>query len=301
MFRPQQNLSPLLLVLLLLLMPSNLCAQGQWRLVRGGILRGISGMALVEPDSGVGRTSFLVVHDNKKADEPRAALIQIEGRKQPQYVPLEWPKENLPSDLEALTVVPGKPDNFIALVSSGTAFHIRLDTSRHAIEVLKVFKLPNIPDKSEFEGFALQSFGNQLVAVWGNRGEFEEVGIIYWSIFDANIYSFTQFGSSPLSVPWKAANVRHISDLKLDGGGTLYASSASDPGNDGPFDSAFYVAGTFQISNGQINFTKNPAPVRLQRFAYHKIEAFELVPGSTGGIAFGTDDENMGSSVYLDW
>ena len=51
------------------------------RPVSGGILLGISGMALIEHrDEG---TSFLVVHDNKNEKEGRVAIITIAGQKQP--------------------------------------------------------------------------------------------------------------------------------------------------------------------------------------------------------------------------
>jgi len=99
-----------------------------------------------------------------------------------------------------------------------------------------------------------------------------------------------------LKVPYSATNTRHISDVKVDPSGAVFITSASDPGNDGPFASAFYCAGTFNLSD-----TQSPALTRLFTFDYHKVEAFEFVPGASGGIAFGTDDENLGAAIYLDW
>ncbi len=32
---------------------------------------------------------------------------------------------------------------------------------------------------------------------------------------------------------------------------------------------------------------------------YHKIEGLEIKPGAARGIIVGTDDENMGASVYM--
>jgi hypothetical protein len=142
-----------------------------------------------------------------------------------------------------------------------------------------------------------------LLAVWAHRGEAADPAVIYWANMDESNYSFSGVRSARLTVPWPTADVRHISDLKIDGAGALFVTSASDPGDDGPFASAFYLAGVFDedAARGQIGFRQNISLVRLARFDYHKVEAFELVPGGTGGIAFATDDEKMGSSLYLDW
>lgn len=84
--------------------------------------------------------------------------------------------------------------------------------------------------------------------------------------------------------------------------GAIFITSASDPGNDGPFASAVYFAGTFNINNSQkITFAPSRAMTRLFTFDYHKVEGFEFVPGADGGIAFGTDDENLGAAIYLNW
>jgi hypothetical protein len=272
----------------------------QWRPVRGGILYGISGMALVGQDAS-GRATFLVVHDNKEADEGRAALISITGAQQPEYVPLTWPKDKLPKDLEGLTAVPGQRLHYMALASAGRVYHIRLNEARQAIEVLKVFDLPNVPPGSNFESLVLQQFGAQMLAAWVHRGEHDDPGVLYWGLINLSTDVITHVHSTRIVVPWGAENVRHVSDLKVDAAGVVYAASAADPGNDGPFSSAVYVAGAFQSAGGEFGFKPVPVFTRLWQFPYHKIEALELVPGAAGGIILGTDDENMGSSVYLDW
>lgn len=292
-------LTPIVLVFLLL--PTQMRAQQpqQWRPVGGGILMGISGMALVEHSAN--RTLFLVVHDNKREGEGRAGLLTIEGNLAPVYQPVDWPGRDLPEDLEALSNVPGRANRFLALASAGSLYDIELDSSRKAVRVIRGFHLPDAPRGSNFEGFALRRLGDQLLAVWAHRGETADPAVVYWSTLDLNRYSFTDVHFRRLRVPWPASDVRHVSDLKMDEGGAVYITSASDPGNDGPFASALYLAGSFQMCAGQFEFFENRELVRLQRFYYHKIEAFELVPGAGGGIAFGTDDENMGSSIYLDW
>lgn len=38
---------------------------------------------------------------------------------------------------------------------------------------------------------------------------------------------------------------------------------------------------------------------RLHTFDGHKVEALELLPGARGGMALGTDDENLSAAIYL--
>jgi hypothetical protein len=101
-------------------------------------------------------------------------------------------------------------------------------------------------------------------------------------------------------VPYPIQDVRHISDVKVDASGVVFVTSASDPGDDGPFSSAFYLAGVLRISaSGSPVYTPPLSLVRLFHFDYRKVEAFEFVPGPTGGMVFGTDDENLGASLLL--
>ena len=287
-----------------ILMPQPVLSQ-QWRPVRGGIQFAISGMALLEQQSG--SYSFLVVHDNKDKSLGRLAIITINGEESPPYFPMNWPSSTaLPIDLESITAVPGTPEpTFMVAASAGKVYHFRLDASKKNVSILKVFDFPNIPQGSNFEGFALQKINTQagtpLLAVWAHRGQDEQPAVLYWGRLDLNTYQITQIGSCSLKVPWPVSAVRHISDLKVDPAGVLFISSAADNGDDGPFESAVYVAGAFEIRDQQITFQQNSQLVPLYRFRYHKVEAIELVPGQTGGVIFGSDDENMGSSVYLNW
>jgi hypothetical protein len=278
----------------------------QWRPVKGGILYGISGMALVSQKSKV--LKLLIAHDNKKAEQGRLAMITMNGKEQPIYSPLDWKSQiKLPVDLEGLTTVPGanKP-TFMAMSSAGNIYHFRLvealqdeaGNSPVQISIIKVFDLPNLPENSNLEAFALQEINEKLIAVWAHRGEAADPAVMYWGTMDLASYQITPMGSVNVKVPLNADNVRHISDLKVDKAGVVYITSASDTGNDGPFISAVYVAGAFGWNGNKFTFVRNSQLVPLYNYDYHKIEALELIPGAEGGVIFGTDDENMGSSVY---
>lgn len=273
----------------------------EWHPVRSGILFGISGMATIDRQSD--SNSFLIVHDNKKQGQGRLATLTINGKQPPQYLPVNWPNDTeLPADLESITTVPGvsKP-TFMAASSTGKVYHFTFDASKKQISILKVFDLPNITNKSNIEAFALQKINGLLFAVWAHRGQDQDPGVIYWGLLDEKKYQFSQTGSRNLQVPLPVSAVRHVSDLKVDPAGIVFISSASDPGDNGPFASAVYVEGAIAINSDRISFNQNSQLVPLYRFDAHKIEAIELLPGRDGGVIFGTDDENMGGSVYLNW
>jgi hypothetical protein len=289
------KLAGIIIVTLILALP----IQAQtWRPVADGILNGISGMAIIEQTDST--ASFLIVHDNKKRGESRAAIVTVEGTQQPWYTPLDWSKKHLPKDLEAITVVPEETNQFLALTSAGKVYHIRLIDSDSTVEVLNIFDLPQIPDHSNFEGLALQRLNGSLIAVWAHRGKNEQPGILYWTELDLATYTFSKpVHSLSLIMPWPVDHVRHISDLKVDSSGALFLTSTSDPGNNGPFASALYLAGNFQVRFGYITFLPSQSPVPLLRLNDHKVEAFDLLPGAKGSLIFGTDDENFGSFVYF--
>jgi hypothetical protein len=276
-------------------------ATSSWRPVGSGITFGISGMALVNQANN--QSNFLIVHDNKKPGENRLAIVGLAAANQTnqnvEYLPLVWPNNfDLPIDLEAITRVPGLGNvSFMAASSQGKLYHFTVDNNQ-TISVLKILDLPAIPQGSNFEGFAIQEIDGQLVIVWGHRGQESDPGVIYWGNLDLNSYQISPQGSAKFTVPWPREKVRHISDLKIDSAGTLYVTAATDNGDDGPFSSAVYVAGVFTVNQSKVQFRVNTELAALYRFDGYKIEALELIPGENGGVIFGTDDENMGSSIY---
>lgn len=268
-----------------------------WRLVRSGKGFSISGMTLVNQETD--RSDFLIVHDNDNSDQNRLAIVTVSSNVAPEYLPLTWPKDtDLPIDLEALTQVTGTtPPSFIAATSKGKMYHLTVDGNQK-ISILNAFDFPEFPKNSNFEGLDLQEIDGQLLMVWTHRGKDKDPGVIYWGTLELNNYQISAQGSVEFTVPWPTDNVRHISDIKIDPAGILYITSAMDSGDDGPFSSALYIAGFFTLNGSQFQFRSNSQLAALYRFDDHKIEAIELIPGANGGVVFGTDDENMGSSIY---
>jgi hypothetical protein len=260
----------------------------------------ISGIALVEHSEQ--RTTFIIVHDNKSPGEQHAALLTVSGRDKSRYTPLDWDGSDIPVDLEAITSVPGDSTSFMALTSAGRVFHIRLAPEHNSVDVIQSFDLPSIPADSDFEGIALQVVDGLLLVTWAERGLDAKPATLFWSRFDLRSHTFSQVGYAAVRVPYPTANVRHISDVKVDPNGAVFVSAAANPGNDGPFVSAVYDIGTFAVKDtGQVVFKPAASLTPLRQFSNHKVEALELIPGESGGRAFGSDDENSGSAICLDW
>lgn len=293
----KKHIFPTLFFVLVLALTST--AQ-QWRPVGGSRQSNISGMAFVEHDKE--HTVLLIVHDNKKKDQDHVALITVDGASAPKVTELKWIGEDVPLDLEAATAVPGAVGQFIIFTANGRAYHIKLDRTAETAELIRAFDVPEKPAGADFEGFALQKIGMTLIAVWADRGLTERPATLFWSKFDIASYSFKSVRSAEFKVPFPTSDVRHISDVKIDETGAVFVTSTSDPGNYGPFSSAMYFAGTLTAAqDGSINFSSPASLTRLFIFAYQKVEGFEFIPGRDGGIAFGTDNENLGASIFLNY
>ena len=282
-----------------LLLPPQLAWAQEWRPVGSGIVSGISGMALVAQQNNT--LDLLIVHDSKQKNQGRLAIMTIKGKQQPEYLPLNWPSNiELPKDLEAVTSIPGNPKTaFMAVSSWGKVYDIRIELPSKTVTVLKEFNLPKIPLGSNFESFALQNIDGILVAVWADRGAGDKPATLDWGLIDLANDQITPIGTAKVRVPFPEGNVRHISDLKVDPAGTVFICAASDGGDNGPYQSAVYVAGSLGVDDHKLVWRQNLQLVPLYRSAYHKIEGLELIPGAAGGVILGTDDENFGSSVYI--
>ncbi|AZM56431.1 hypothetical protein DMA15_30825 [Streptomyces sp. WAC 01529] len=278
-------------------------ANGGWQRAGDDITSGISGLARTGPSDGA--THALIVRDNKKPGENRvAALTFRSGRSASATVePLVWSGAREPVDLEAIEAVPGTSDEYVALASRGLVYHLRT-TGRtgSTAEVLDVSPLPAIADGDDYESFALASRGGKLAAVWADRG----AGKSRPSTLRAAPFSFNEYGEADFGpvttaryrAPYPAGEVRHVSDISVTAKGRLLISSASDPGDDGPFDSAVTHAGEVAVGarSGKVRLSVAKSPDVLRKFKGHKIEALECVPGSRTAL-LGTDDENAGGYV----
>ncbi|MGW8377060.1 hypothetical protein [Streptomyces sp. ODS28] len=268
---------------------------GDWHKIGDGMTEGVSGIA------PMGKDRSLIVRDNKEPGQNRVAEVTHEEGQKPQVRTLTWKGSPVPKDLEALDAVPGAPGDYIAVASEGKGYriHVSGDTAQAAGDG---FALPGLAKGANIENFALTSQHGRLAAVWGDRGDGKTPATLYAAPIALGKGGKADFGDvtkQQLSVPYPEKNVRHASDTKITDDGRLLVSSASDPGDDGPFDSAVYDAGTVKAEGGSgIALDVSEKPELVKKFAGHKIEALSCPDGgkSENGI-LGTDDENGGGSL----
>ncbi|MCH6163775.1 hypothetical protein [Streptomyces marispadix] len=282
-----------------------------WQSAGKGKTAGISGIAVSEAAVADGDVKAVVVRDNKKPDENRVAAVGYHDGDKPDVEPLDWKGGELPADLEALTGIPGEKGGHLAATSSGTVYHLRVAGGE--AKVVDTFELPAVQSGDEVESLTLGTASpsaargarapaaeGKLTAVWGGRGEDDRPGTLHAALLSFDSEGRADFGkvqSAEVRAPYPAENVRHASDTAAADSGDLLVSSASDPGDDGPFDSAVYVAGRVSLDDsGALVLTVAKDPEVLRKFEKHKIEALACLPGKDKAI-LGTDDENEGGSL----
>ena len=272
----------------------------EWHVVGKGITEGISGLAFVGVRENA--TIFIAVHDNKEPGQKRVSAIERRADGQVQTRPLNWTTGPMPIDLEAVCRLPGDAPTFLALTSRGALYRFTYGggDSELAIDGIAA-GVPNAAEERQFQSFDVQQVGGQTFACWAERGSSDAPGVIFCSTFDAATVTFGEPQSLEVRAPWPERDTRHVGDLRILTDGTIIAASASDPGNDGPFASAIYIAATLQPAGERPQIIPAQPITRLLTTSTHKIEALELVPGARGGLVIGSDDENAGAALLFAW
>ncbi|MFF0748799.1 hypothetical protein [Streptomyces sp. NPDC004267] len=282
------------LLLTALAAPAGAAPPDDWQQVGTDARSGVSGLA----SEGAGSDSALFVNDNKRPGQPRLSRVTYRegavavGR-------LAWVGAE-PSDLEAIAAIPGTPGEYLALASRGIVYRVRVDGA--TATVVDYAPLPAIEEGNDYESFALVARDGKFAALWADRGD----GPGRPATLYAAPLTFASWGQPLFGTVTKRTytsaypagdGTRHISDLAVTGSGRILASSASDAGDDGPFDSAVSDIGRVTLSAaGRARVTLAPSPVRLATYPGYKIEAVACLPGTTDAL-LGTDDENRGGYV----
>jgi len=250
--------------------------------------------------SGIATTTseniYLVVHDNKKKGQLRAGLVNLLADSL--YSGLSWPVKDLPIDLEALTNISGKNDQYIAMGSWGFCYWITLDLSANRLNLIKEFRIPGSGPPLNLESILLWPAGDSWYIAWAHRGSVKEPSILYWGTIDlfSDVVTIHKEDSIFVNVPWPILDKRHMSDMDLDNDGVLWASATSDPGDDGPYESGIYKIGKFQKQNDKMKFfIANSFPKQFV-FQRNKVEALTIAGDKK---VFATDDENLGAAITI--
>ena len=266
-----------------LLIPALLFSQpfDGWKIIHGERLYSISGMAKF-------KDGYLVVHDNKKKGQPRISYIDRELK----IYPVVWPEVKLPYDLEAMVAIPGKKNRFILMESKGKCYEVMVNPYDLRTDLIQSFLLPGLKPNMNLEGLTIFPSGQGLVFIFGDRGSDKRKSTLFTAFFNPQKKSFYEMKKFIIDLPKPINNKRNIADLALKPDGSLWTSSTSDPGNDGPFTTAIYElgkmdhAGTFKPIHPAL---RHPIMV----FGGQKIEAMMF---QKDHLIFMTDNENFGAS-----
>jgi hypothetical protein len=247
-----------------------------WHEIGPGISGAISGLA---PTS----SGWLIARDSKTNGQNRISTLSDSGR----VDAVTWPGTP-PRDLESLAALPGTAGRWATLTSEGAGTIFSISGSTVVVE--RRFVVPI--GTANLEGLTFTTSGASVIAVWSTRGSSSSPAKVYAATFEPATGSFGRVMTGTVTVPYPKADVRHISDLTTVGT-RLVASSASDPGPNGPFDSALYDVGSVTLAGGQAVLTLQ-TPQSLGTFPGHKIEGIACA-GPAGLL--GTDDENNGGWI----
>jgi len=298
-------------------LPAHASDDADWQSVGKGKTSGVSGIAVTaHPGASDDDLDAVFVRDNKDAGQNRISAVTYRQGKDPKVTALDWKGGELPADLEALDGVPGEADGYVAVASSGTAYHVKVADG--AATVLSSFELPDVGSDDSIEDFTLAAppsagaagspertggarAGEQkLAAVWADRGDDDRSGTLHAAPVSFGREGGARFGavqSAEVRAPYPKDDVRHASDAELTDSGALLVTAAADPGDDGPFDSAVYTAAHVSLDgSGAVRLTTVKDPEAKRKFPGHKTEALDCVPGS-GRAVLGSDDENDGGSL----
>ncbi|NBE54441.1 hypothetical protein GUY60_24085 [Streptomyces sp. YC537] len=269
-----------------------------WQRVGTDTRSGVSGIAYESRTGSGAGIDALVVHDNKKSGLPHLSRL-THSAGSADVAPLTWDGPE-PVDLEAVEAVPGKPGEYMALAGRGIAYHLKVAGS--TATVVDYTPLPAIGEGDDFESFALVHRDGQLAALWADRGAGTgRAATLYAAPLSFAPWGEAKFGTvtrQTYRAPYPTdTGTRHISDISVTDSGRILVSSASDAGDDGPFNSAVSAAGWATASaEGGVRVVLSPRPTVLGRFPHYKIEAVECLPGTADAL-LGTDDENVGGYV----
>ena len=261
----------------------------RWQFVSGKREIAISG---ISPTSDTNK--YLVVHDNKKKGQLRVGLINLAADSL--YEGLKWPSETLPIDLEALSNIPGLQNEYIAMGSWGFCYWIKLDLQSNTLDIIKEFRIPDSGPPLNLESFLIIRKNNNTYVAWAHRGSDNEESILFWgsiSLFDDNI-TISVEDSVFINLPWPITSKRHMSDMDIDDNNAIWTSATSDPGDDGPYQSAIYKIGNFEISKEKLYFNISDTFPKKFVFNNNKVEALTI---NGNKIIFATDDENLGAAI----
>ena len=272
-----------------------------------------SSLAPSSPDiSGlgfVGEGDLLAVHDAKggsdRARVSRVYLPDTEAVLRTDTVPVEAGDRRWPgTDLESIAPIPGT--SLVLMAESGGGREVgepapQIFLAEYRRGRLFILDATNWPVPVEnVEGTAVASAAGNLVFLYAERADGRHSTRLRWATLSLQPLAFGPFRESEFAPRTsKVANLRPVSAIDIDAEGVVYAASAVDPGNSGPFRSIVWRIGRLRADgHGQPLLALEARPRRLAVVDGLKVEglAVRRIAGKTE-IVIGTDDESYGGVI----
>lgn len=306
---------------------------------------GIGGMSKVDNWPEKSSSAYLVVHDHKfmkdiptdsikDIDKERKRLKNLKFNKEKRFglmvipspeksddkayykeIVEKWPHGfDKANDLEAISAIPNREDEFIAVESSyitiedkepifGRLFHISLNqtTNGWELDIKVIAQLPKGTKDVEGVLCIASNLENEFHIVLGTRNSsFNKKSIRWGRIFLDTVptiqlklnegVDFTENISERLP--------RSISDLYVDKTGRLWISSTYDIEQDqGPFKSAIFFVGNVSTDKSSLTIKMLPTPIKLITLPTLKVEALCSPVSGEAVLSYGTDDELYGGII----
>ena len=263
----------------------------EWLKTGNGIGKTISGLVLLRKT--VSEWVFLAAHDASSV--PRVSKITVSASGAVSSSAVSWASP--PTDIESLFVYEGI---MFAATGGGTLLKIALSVDETSISVVDSVGFGGVIDNEDCEGAFIHLIDGREILIVASRGSDASPSKIAWmELTTSPLYLVSLIGVTTFTAPFPAAsNVRHVSDLRTDHAGNLFVSSASDPGDNGPFSSAVYHVGSLFMAGSDPSLGMIATPREIYRSTAHKIEAICLTPNDSLGMILGADDENFGGFIF---
>lgn len=244
---------------------------------------------------------ILAVHDYHANGAIRFSRLIFEDGVLVENNAVRWVGGPEPVGLEALDRF--NDELFAAVTSNGTIFMVKMNWNQMAITDVSNGPISDYVPGTEIEAFATMRFPDLVLAIWATRGGPSDPAVISWGTVGESGGTSDVAGTVEFTTSFPAANQRHIAALRVAQNGDVYATSTSDPGDDGPFSSAAYKIGKLSRVGDNASFALDPVPTELYRSFSHKAEGIAGLPGDDFdlGLILASDDENFGGSIYLQY
>jgi hypothetical protein len=262
-----------------------------------GALPDISGLSWINDDT------FLAVSDAKNTNantQPRISLIRLPRSARGvswRFLDLDWQAvEGLSHDLESIARI---LDTDLFLLCESGSFKLkkaRIFLAQYQKNKLRLLGFTYFPTKvKNIEGTAIAQVGKESIFLYAERAPGKAQTTIHLAKISLPPLKIETLNEVTFPSPVATTkNFRIISAMEVDRANQLYIASASDLGNDGPFQSIVWQIGKIETENAEPRLILAEKPERIATLDGFKVEGIAIRDRE---IFIATDDEYYGGVI----